>query len=103
MEYNSFMDEEETVSHYLEIGAIEIIGVEDDGQFIFNITQSAKQLAPELWNAHIAYVDEMLIELFEKGLINVTYNENLEAHIELTDNGRQILTEYGIVDMSEDN
>lgn len=96
------MNEDEAISYYLEIGALEIAGVEDDGEFILSVTKLAKDLAPELWNAHIAYVDEMLIEMFEKGLINVTYNEDLQAHIELTDNGRQILVDYGIVDLTEE-
>jgi hypothetical protein len=96
------MDEDEKLAFYLEIGAIEVMGIEDDGEFIFKITDAAKELAPELWEAHEDHVNSTLIELYEKGLINVSYDESLEAIIEITPEGMDIIKASGLIDINEE-
>jgi hypothetical protein len=93
------MDGEDKMEYYISIGAIELAGMDSDGEFIFNITDKAKILAPELWQAHQEHVDESLIELYNKGLINVTYNEDLEAVIEMSDEGKQMAKKFGLIEM----
>jgi len=87
---------------YLQMGVIEVVGIEEDGEFIFKITELAKELAPELWEVHTEELDKIFLELFDKGLVNITYNENLEAEFELTEEGRSVAREYGIVPLEED-
>ena len=36
------------MAHYLEIGAIEIAGMDESGEMIFAISKNAKEIAPEL-------------------------------------------------------
>ena len=96
------MDEDEKLAYYLEIGAIEVVGIEDDGEFIFKINDSAKNLAPELWDAHEDHVNSTLLELYEKGLINVSYDESLEAIIEITPEGMNVIKASGLIDISEE-
>jgi len=93
------MDSEDKMEYYISIGAIELAGMDEDGEFIFNITDRAKKLAPELWQAHQEHVDESLIELYNKGLISVTYNEDLEAVIEMSDEGKKLAKEFGLIEM----
>lgn len=90
-------DYDEKLAHYLEIGAIEVAGVDPDGEFIFAINESARDSAPELWESHINFVDKTLIELYEMGHIQVEYDENLEAMISLSPEGYQIAVEKGIL------
>jgi len=96
------MDNEDKMEYYLSIGAIELSGMDEDGEFIFNITDRAKKLAPELWRAHEEHVNESLVSLYNKGLINVTYNDNLEAIIEMSDEGKRAAKEMGLVEMDMD-
>jgi len=84
---------------YLEMGAIELEGMDESGELIFSITEKAKEIAPELWEAHQEYVDESLMRLYESGYINITYNENLEALIEITEEGRKMAREMGLIEM----
>jgi hypothetical protein len=95
------MEEEENdkLDHYVEIGAVEVAGISEDGQFIYAITPLAKDLAPELWEAHSRHVDESLMSLYNLGLVNVSYDEDLIATIELTDEGREAAKEFGIIQM----
>ena len=96
-------DSDDKLAYYLEIGAIEIAGVDESGELIFAINESCKEIAPELWQSHMEYVDRSLIELYDQGLINIEYDENLEATISLSPEGYQIAVEKGIVpiDMPE--
>ena len=95
------MDPDETLDHYIEIGAVEVAGIDEEGEFIFKVTEKAKELAPELWEAHAEHVDEVLLGLFEKGLLSVSYNEDLEAEIELTPEGKEIAKQYGLIEFEE--
>jgi hypothetical protein len=92
-------DSDERLAHYLEIGAIEIAGMDDNGELIFAINESCKELAPELWQSHMDYVDRTLLDLYESGYINIEYDENLEATISISQEGYDIAKEKGILPM----
>ena len=98
-------EEMERLSHYVEIGAVELAGVAEDGEFIYKITQRAREVAPELWEAHEEHIDNSLLELYEMGMMRVSYDEELNATIELTEEGHQIAKDMGIIpiDMDEDD
>ncbi len=95
------MDPDETLDHYIEIGAVEVAGIDEEGEFIFKVTEKARELAPELWDAHTEHVDEVLLDLFEQGLLNVSYNEDLEAEIELSPEGKEVAKQYGLIEFEE--
>ena len=95
------MDPDEFLEYYIQIGVIEVSGIDEDGEFIFKVTAKAKEFAPDLWKAHEEHVDEVLLGLFEEGLLNVSYNEDLEAHIELTDEGKKVAKEHGLIEFEK--
>ena len=68
------------------------------GEMIFSITDKAKELAPELWNAHMKHVEESLMVLYENDLVNVEYDENLEAKISIKPEGYQMAKELGLIE-----
>ena len=92
-------DEDMELQHYLDIGAVTVEGVDENGEIIFAINESAKDSAPELWQAHISYVDESLLKLYEQGLMEVEYDENLEATLHLSPEGHRIAKEMGLIEM----
>ena len=94
--YNSIMDYDDKLDYYLEIGAVEVSGIQEDGEFLFEITEKAKDLAPELWEAHIEYIDNTILDLYEKGLVEIEYDENLEASISVSEEAKKILRSYGM-------
>jgi hypothetical protein len=96
-------DSNEKLERYIEIGAVDIAGIDEDGEFIFAINESAKDSAPELWEAHMHYVDKALLELYMDGHMQVEYDENLEAMISLSPEGFEIAKAKGIlpIDMPE--
>lgn len=90
------------ISYYMEIGAINLVGMDIDGEAVYEITELAKEVAPELWEAHVEYVDESLLKLFEQGFINIEYDENLEATIFMTPEGIEIAKEYGLINLDDE-
>jgi hypothetical protein len=92
-------DYEDKLAHYLEIGAISVEGIDENGEIIFAINETAKDIAPELWQSHIEYVDKSLLELYEAGLVEVEYDENLEATLHLTPEGHRIAKEKGLIEL----
>jgi len=92
----------EQIKYYIEIGAIRLAGYNDEGEAIFELNENVtKDLAPELWEAHMEYVDDNLAELFQEGLMNVEYDENLEATMHFTKEGYEIALEKGIIPISD--
>lgn len=90
------------LTYYMQIGAVNLVGLNDDGEAVYEITELAQEIAPELWQAHIDYVDSAMMELFEAGLLNVEYDENLEATIHLTEEGYEIAKEYGLINLDDE-
>ena len=92
-------DADAKLAYYLEIGAVSLEGVDESGEMIFSISEDAKDLAPELWQSHIEYVDKSLMELYELGLVEVEYDENLEATFHLSPEGQIIAKEKGLIEL----
>ena len=90
-------DDDMKMSYYLEIGAIELVGMDENGEMIFSINETAKDSAPELWEAHVKYVDESLLKLYEEGLMQVEYDENLEATLHLSPEGQKLAKQLGLI------
>ena len=90
---------DQMMEHYVEIGAVTVNGIDMSGNFIYVITDKAKELAPDLWDVHHEMIDEALIGLFEQGLIEVEYDEDLNANMKISDEARQVMYQLGYVDM----
>ncbi len=90
------MDHDSRLSYYIEIGAISIEGVDPNGELILSVTEKAKEVAPDLWKTHMEYVDKQLIDLYLKGLIEIEYNENLEATFKLSPKAVEDIKDKGI-------
>ena len=97
--YEEEEEDDMKLAHYLEIGAVSLEGVDENGEMIFSISENAKELAPELWQAHIEYVDSAMMKLYEEGLMEVEYDENLEATLHLSPEGHKIAKEMGLIEM----
>ena len=96
-------DFDSRLEYYLSIGAIELVGVDEFGEVLFQLTDKAEEVAPELMVAHQEYVDKTLLDLYEKNLISVEYNENLEAIIGISPEGIEIAKRYGLIEPNTKN
>ena len=95
-------EEDEKLEYYLSIGVVKLEGMDEEGELIYSISETAKELAPELWQSHEDYIDMALLDLYEKGLLEVEYDESLEASIRLTEEGYMHAKEYGLLPIEFD-
>lgn len=93
--------DDELLNKYMDMGVIKVSGIDENGEFILTVDPIAREIAPELWEAHTNFVDATLIDLFEKGLLSVEYDENLEAHMQLTEEGKRVAKELGLIELDE--
>jgi hypothetical protein len=96
---NEYEDADAKLSYYMEIGVVNLEGMDDQGEIMFSINENAKDLAPELWERHINYVESSLMELYEAGLLEIEYDENLEATVRISEEGKRIAREKGIAEL----
>ena len=87
------------LSYYLEIGAVSLEGMDENGEMIYSISEDAETLAPELFRSHTEYVDRSLMELYEQGLVEVEYDEDLQATLHISPEGQKIAREKGLIEM----
>jgi hypothetical protein len=64
-----------------------------------DMEEMAKEFAPELWAAHTSWLDEGMLGLYEQGLVEVEYDEDLNANMRISDEARQVMYQLGYVDM----
>jgi len=98
--FNDFDEEEmmNRIQHYIDIGAIRIAGFTEDGEAIFELNENTtRDLAPELWEAHEQYIDAELLDLLDNDLMQVEYDEELNATFNFTLEGYEIAKSKGII------
>ena len=93
-------NKDDILEYYLSMGVVKLEGMDESGEIIYSIDEElAKEYAPELWQSHVEYVDRSLMDLYEKGLVEIEYDENLEATIHLNEEGFRIAKENGLIEI----
>jgi hypothetical protein len=105
MEYDPSNEEHrETMQHLIEEGAAILDGIDEDGEPVYKFDMNVlEEIMPELHQAMIDDMDKVLIDLYQKGLIEISYDENLNAQMYVSSEGRQALENAGFdMDGSEE-
>ena len=105
MEYNPSDEEHREIMEYLiSEGAAILDGIDEDGEPIYRFDMDVlEEVMPELHAAMQQDMDQVLVDLYQKGLIEVSYDENLNALMSISEQGKIALAEAGFdLDDSED-
>jgi hypothetical protein len=66
------MDEDsKMIEHLILKGAVEIAGVAENGELLYNFTEKLKDVMPELYREHLNFVNSTLMGLWEKGFVDI--------------------------------
>lgn len=94
------MDEEEVskmINYLMEKGAVEIYGMTDFGEITYKFNlKVVEEVLPELYNMIMSEVDNDLLELYELGYVDISYDEELNASFSVNEEGRKYLRESGM-------
>ena len=102
MEETSREEEDALFAYLMDVGAITIDGMSRDGELLFRIYQKLmKEYCPELLEVFNEDLEESLMDLFDKGLVDVQYNENLEAIFSVSNEAIDEIEKYGFYHMDD--
>ena len=65
----------ETIERLILDGGIEIIGLDQNGEPLYSFTPKLKILMPELYEEHLNGVNKEIMNLWEKGFVNIDFFE----------------------------
>jgi hypothetical protein len=102
-DFNDFFEDgfeeetEEIIEYLVSQGAAEWDGMDEFGERMFKFNMDTlKEIMPELYRQIMLDVDNTMLSLFNDGLVDIEYNENLEAMFKVSDKARAILEDLGI-------
>ena len=103
MEYDpSDEHHRELMEYLLAEGAAMHDGVDEDGEPVYRFDMDIlEEGMPELHAVMQEDMDQVLVDLYQKGLIDVSYDENLNAIIAISEEGKRSLIEAGF-NLNED-
>lgn len=78
--------EEELIQYLISIGALEYCFTDDDGSYIYRLTPEAKDLVPDLYDEHMKQFNTTVFSLWNKGLIDIVFDDDGEPLIGLNEN-----------------
>lgn len=104
MEYDYSNEEHRGLMEYLlEEGAAILDGLDEDGQPVYKFDMEIlEEVMPELYQVLTDDMDAILLDLFQKDLIEVSYDENLNANMKMSLEAIEALEQAGFDLSGED-
>lgn len=78
--------ESELIKYLESIGAIEFAFEDEHGERIYKFTDQAEELVPDLYQEHLNDFSNTVFSLWEKNLIDMTFDDKGEPLIGLNEN-----------------
>ena len=78
--------EQDDIEYLLEIGALEFVHVDQNGDNVYRFTDTARKLVPEIYDAHMKEFNNIVFSLWNKNLIDVVFDEEGEPLISINEN-----------------
>lgn len=78
--------EQDDIECLLEIGALEFVYVDENGDNVYRFTDQAKTLVPEIYHEHMKDFSNIVFSLWNKNLIDVVFDEEGEPLISINNN-----------------
>ena len=81
---NTFDSEQEIMDQLIIKDAISLVGFNSDNEPLYTFTPKIKDIMPELYEEHLNIVNAELMNLWEKGFLNINFLEE-DPTVTLTD------------------
>jgi hypothetical protein len=74
---NMIPEEQDSIDYLILNGGIEVVGIDPNaGEFLYSFTPKIKDLMPEVYEEHIRDVNFHILDLWEKGFLNINLMED---------------------------
>ena len=96
-EYDKFEDDSEEFIAMLEgQGVLGWVGMAEDGDRLMSFDmEKLKDIHPELHEVIMEDINSSVVDLYDKGLVEVEYDEDLNATFTISDEGKEVLESLG--------
>jgi hypothetical protein len=82
-------DEEYLFETLVDLGVAELNGMTKDGEVTYNFDMvKMKEHFPELYEVMIEETEQALVDLYEKGIVEIEYDENLEPYFSIPEEAK---------------
>jgi rRNA pseudouridine-1189 N-methylase Emg1 (Nep1/Mra1 family) len=99
-----FENDDQFFQYLLEKGAMEPYGVNDDGEPLYRFNLDIlEEVLPEAAEVIKEEIDNDLMHLYEMGLIDISYNENLDVTFSVSEKGKKYIETGEIESFTRDN
>ena len=102
-DFNDFFEDgfeeetEEIIEYLVSQGAAEWDGMDEFGERTYKFNMDIlKEIMPDLYNEIMLDVDNTMLGLFNDGLVDIEYDESLNAMFKVSDKAKAILEDLGI-------
>lgn len=68
--------EEHSLAELILMGAVEVAGVSEEGEFLYNFTDDAPKIVPEMFDQHLNRLHREVMYFWEQGFLHL---ENLSS------------------------
>lgn len=90
------VESDQVMGYLMESGAAFYDGFDESGERIFRFNMDVlKEVLPELYDTIMEDLDNTMLELYQKGLAEVEYDEELNAHFKISEEGKAVLQSLG--------
>ena len=67
-------NEDELIKNLILEGALEVAGLDsENGELLYSVTPKMQELMPDLYEDHLAQVNKDILNLWEKGYVNINF------------------------------
>lgn len=95
-DYLSDDEHRELMDYLISEGAAILDGIDEYGEPVYMFDMEVlDEVMPDLHQVLINDMDKVLLDLYEKGLIEVSYDEDLNAQMSVSEEGKKALMEAG--------
>lgn len=90
---------DDEIAFLVDAGALVPHGMDGDEPTYRFVPEILQVVSPELYKIYMEELDQSLLKLYEEGLVEVDYDENLVPRFSLTDEGYEYIKEAGNLDI----
>jgi hypothetical protein len=96
-EDNSDEETEMVIQYLVDNGAAEWDGIDQFGERMYKFNMPILQeVMPELYDEIMLDIDETMLDLYKRELVEIEYNEDLEATFTISEKAKSMLDDLGM-------
>lgn len=74
------------IEHLIEIGCMEVVGIDQSGEFIMSVTPKMAEYFPEIWDEIVEMTNKAVYSLWMKDLVDIAFLQDGTPYVMPNDN-----------------